>query len=253
MKRNIRVYYEPVYYDEVTGEILTHVSPEQKHKAINQFFKGYNDGFAKLCKLSLSKNTYQLILYILSSMAYNNKFYYDCRKTAETLNLHDSAVSNAMKELVNIGFCVPVLPLKNKLYVVNPEFGFKGRDSVSTQKWFNKLQYQYSEHQIKLHSNTVIKNQSVAGRALLQKLQKSKTYNHSKSCQLVEYLVKLGTEPVCKTVAEIVAETCISKVTVIDMLKFLQQYNFIKRNNKEIKIHQSLHQTLQKFYELQPG
>lgn len=214
-KHNVGVYYTPTYFDVDTGEVLENLSPLEKRKATHQFFKGINTGFEKLAKLPLSKMAYRLSDYILSVMDYNNKFYYDCGEFSSKLSCQCSAISAAIKELLSIEFCVPV---EEKLYLVNPEFGFRGADSSKIQRWFNSL-YQIHLKQKKLHQTNTTEQ------ILLEKLKSAKLLAVS------QYLVKSANDSheVNKQVIEIVNDTNVSKMTIIPFLKLLEKQNFISR------------------------
>lgn len=214
-KHNIGVYYTPTYFDVDTGEILENLSPVEKRKATIQFFKGIPSGFEKLATLPLSKMAYRLSDYILSVMDYNNKFYYSCSEFSSKLSFPCSAVSAAIKELISIKFCVPV---EEKLYLVNPEFGFRGSDSRKIQKWFNSLYQNYLKQQQIHQINT-------AEKFLLEKLNSTKLLSVSK------YLVKSANDSyeVHKQIIDIVNDTNVSKMTIIPFLKLLVQHKFISR------------------------
>lgn len=195
----------------------------------NECFNGINTGFEKLATLPLSKMAYRLVNYILSIMDCNNKFYYSCSEFSSKLKCHCSAVSAAIKELISIKFCVPV---EEKLYLVNPEFGFRGADSSNIQKWFDSLS---QTHLQKINTAEKVK-QTANYEELKQLLNMSQKYGDSAKQKIMKYLISLAdnNHTVFKQIKDMTADLKISKVTIIPFLQFLENLKLISRPERGI-------------------
>lgn len=237
-RRNIVKEYVPVYYDADTGEVVNDLSPQEKQQAdteaTNKFSKAFPAllGIAKL-SLTMHKSTFALLIYVLTVMSFGNKFYYRRNAIAKELGLSPAAVTVAFQELVKHDFCLPVG--KDKLCLVNPRYAFRGVNSASTQRWYNKLAYELSTQSKSSDQNQPSESQNPPESQSVQSaLKSSEQYGVNKKVQIVKYLLYQQDESNCvnKQVNQIVEELGISKVTVISMLKMLQAQGYINRPSR---------------------
>lgn len=212
--------YEIVYRNKKTGKIMEwgELSSDERESLSGEFAKLFNAIINTFFKMDLSKGALKLAVYIWVAMIYCNRYYCDRTKTAKTLNMQLSHISEALKELINNDFCVPAPEEKANLYIVNPDIAFKGteEDRVITRKYYQKLKY----HMEQPSQKVAIKSAVAQFIGLSDERQK-----------LVQYLQKNSDNKKCvyKQVNEIVQDTNISKPLVIKFLKFMEEQKVITR------------------------
>lgn len=241
-KRKIIKEYVPVYYDADTGEEITDLTSQEKEQADKEsnirFCKAFPTlmHFAKL-SLTLQKGTFVLMIYIISNMSFNNKFYYKRNAIAKELGVSPATITKAFQELIKHGFCLPVD--KDKLYVVNPEYVFRGRDASATRNWFNKLRS--GAFTKKVTTSAIVKSEASTKSKVLSNnvsvsLETSKRYGWNKKVKILKYLLSRANEQkiVKKQVNEMVIDLHISKATIIPTLTLLKSEGYISRPSRGI-------------------
>lgn len=235
--RNIIKEYVPVYYDADTGEVINDLTPQEKQQADNEATTKFSKTFPNIldiAKLSLTlhKSTFALLLYVLSVMSFGNKFYYRRNVIAKELGLSPAAITVAFQELVKHDFCVSVG--KDKLCLVNPRYAFRGVNSSSTQRWYNKLAYKPFPAEKSTDSPSVQRVPITLEVSVQSALKTSSMYGESRKIRIIEHLLKQRDEFNCvnKQVNQLVRELGISKATIIPTLKLLQRNNYIERPSR---------------------
>lgn len=238
MSKKRTIIPKVIFIDAETGEQITPTEQEMK-QVTKKFFKGFNTGMLKLAKKNLSKVAGRLALYMLSTMAYQNVFNYQCNSIALKLKLKPSAVSLAFHELLDFNFLVPTSD-SPKEYLINPEFGFRGSNPKPTQDRFNfllktftqKREDDFFEKTEKTFSDEPLKQQQTANfEELKHLLTRSQKYGESSKQKIMNYLLSLAdhNQTVFKQIKDMVADLNISKMTIIPFLHFLENTNLISR------------------------
>ena len=244
-RRKVIKEYAPAYYDAETGELLTELSPQEKQQADDEFDRQSGVRFckvfaalSKVMGLKLHKCTFVLLIHIITSMSFGNKFYYRRNSIAKSTGLNPAAVTLAFQELVKCGFCVPIS--EGKLCLVNPVYAFRGINPLPIQQQFEKLQKKFSYQKVKTNPEMIPSDDSKVktnsettplADSIRTAVTLSKRCGENKKVKILGYLLNRADDNhvIFRQVNQMVDDLKISKATIIPMLNLLELEGYISR------------------------
>lgn len=229
------------YYTTINGDI-TELTNEERHQKRNEDFTlSYNRPGLQLLKLGLTLVETNVFHYMCHSMGYENYIYVKVKIIADYLGYNEQVVRRAMSELIKYGLIARNPDKLQNNYMVNPYYEYRGENRKRAMAKFNKWVQAQTEKQSSAEP-TSIKHKSIVNnnkKHLKTALQKSAEHGNSAKQKLLDYLNTNRDEQneIHKTIDGIVAETDISRMTVIKFLQYLVELGFIcKPKNGVIQI-----------------